>query len=259
MIEIPKSEQDIISLYEKENKSTYEIAELLNTYPNKIRRILKKHGCAMKSREEAQRNGLQTGRISHPTMGKSRSQEEKIKISSTMVNYWENLDDKEKERRSKIAKENWDELSEEQKDRLRQSAIENIRKAGKEGSKIEKTILKRLTNSGFRVEFHKKNLIANEKLEIDLYLPDLKTIIEIDGPSHFFPVWGEEKLQKQIKADAQKSGLILSKGFVIIRVKVLGFISLKKQEDCLVEIISCLKKIESNFPERSQRYIEVEI
>lgn len=259
MTNISKDEQNIISLYQDENKSTYEIAELLNTYPNKIRRILKKHGCILKTRGEAQKNGLQTGRIGHPTMGKTRSQQEKVKISSSMVDYWENLDNEERERRSKLAKENWDELSEEQKDRLRQSAIENIRKAGKEGSKIEKTILKRLTNSGFRVEFHKKNLIANEKLEIDLYLPDLKTIIEIDGPSHFFPVWGDEKLQKQIKADAQKSGLILSKGFVIIRVKVLGFISLKKQEDVIVEIVNNLKKIESNFPSRSQRYIEVEI
>jgi len=255
----PKAEQDIIALYQDQNKSTYEIAELFNTYPNKIRRILKKHGCALKTRGEAQKNGLQTGRINHPTMGKTRSQQEKVKISAGMVNYWENLDDEEKERRSKAAKQRWDEIPEEQKDRIRQLAIENIQKAGKEGSKIEKTILKSLTDHGFRVEFHKKNLIQNEKLEIDLYLPELKTIIEVDGPSHFLPVWGEEKLQKQIKADMQKSGLILGKGFIIIRVKVLGFISLKKQEDGILEIINCLKKIKVSFPPRSERYIEVEI
>lgn len=253
------NEQEIISLYQNDNKSTYEIAEILNTYPNKIRRILKKHGCALKTKTEAQKNGLQTGRINHPTLGKTRSQEEKIKISAGMVDYWENLDDEEKDRRSKLAKERWDEIPESQKEKLRQLAIENIRKAGKEGSKIEKILLKRLTNSGFKIEFHKKNLIENEKLEIDLYLPQLKTIIEIDGPSHFLPVWGDEKLQKQIKADIQKSGLILSKGFVIIRVKALGFIPLKKQEDAIVEIINHLRRIESNFPPRSERYIEVEI
>ena len=35
-------DKQIIRMYNDENKSTYEIAESLGTYPNKIRRILKK-------------------------------------------------------------------------------------------------------------------------------------------------------------------------------------------------------------------------
>jgi very-short-patch-repair endonuclease len=93
---------------------------------------------------------------------------------------------------------------------MAEAATESIRKAGKEGSKLENFLLRKITDAGFKVDFHKKNLIPNEKLEIDLYVPECKTIIEIDGPSHFLPVWGDEKLQKQIKADLQKSGLILS-------------------------------------------------
>ena len=62
-----KFDQDVLRMYRDENKSTYEIAELLNTYPNKIRRTLKKLGCELKDRSEAQRNALQTGRINHPT------------------------------------------------------------------------------------------------------------------------------------------------------------------------------------------------
>ena len=42
------NEQKIIKLYSKNGKSTYEIAEEVGTYPNKIRRILKKHGVELK-------------------------------------------------------------------------------------------------------------------------------------------------------------------------------------------------------------------
>ena len=50
-----KGEEYIIKLYCKDNKSTYEIAKALNTYPNKIRRTLKKHGIELKSKSDAQK------------------------------------------------------------------------------------------------------------------------------------------------------------------------------------------------------------
>jgi very-short-patch-repair endonuclease len=253
------SEDTVVRMYEEENKSTYEIANELNTYPNKIRRILIKRGKELKTRSEAQKTALEAGRIKHPTQGRTRSEKEKLKISASLSDYWKSMDEEEKQRRVQIAKDNWHEMSETHRARICQSATEGIRKAGKEGSKLERFILKKLTEAGYKVDFHKKNLIANEKLEIDLYIPELKTIIEIDGPSHFFPVWGEEKLQKQIKADLQKSGLILSKDYAIIRVKVLGFVSLKRQDDVAVEIINKLQEIKQKFPPRSQRYIEVEL
>lgn len=40
----------IIKMYNEDNKSTYEIAESLGTYPNKIRRTLNKHGIPLKIR-----------------------------------------------------------------------------------------------------------------------------------------------------------------------------------------------------------------
>lgn len=253
-----KFDQDVLRMYRDENKSTYEIAELLNTYPNKIRRTLKKLGCELKDRSEAQRNALQTGRINHPTAGRKRSYEERIKISAALDKYWGNLGEDERDRRAKIAKDRWENMSAAQRAAMAEAATESIRKAGKDGSKLEKFLLRKITDAGFKVDFHKKNLIPNEKLEIDLYVPECKTIIEIDGPSHFLPVWGDEKLQKQIKADLQKSGLILSKGFAIIRVKVMGFMSLNNQEDLATDLINYLKRFKENFPPSSERYYEVE-
>ena len=139
-------------------------------------------------------------------------------------------------------------------------AIEAIQKAGKEGSKLEKYIMEDLTLSGYCVDFHRKNLIPNENLEIDLYIPDLKAIIEVDGPSHFLPIWGAEKLQKQIKADANKTGLILSKGFIIIRIKsITDFVSLSSKERLSQTVKVILENIKKEFPPKSKRFIEIEL
>ena len=104
----------------------------------------------------------------------------------------------------------------------------------------------------------RRGLIPVEKLEIDLYIPSLKTIIEVDGPSHFLPIWGDEKLQKQINADLRKNGSLLSKGFVVIRVKSLGQESLAKKEQLITDVLDHLTSIEKKFPIKSKRFIEVE-
>ena len=253
------NEQRIISLYE-DGQSTYEIAEEIGTYPNKIRRILQKHGVSLKSRSQAQRNALNGGRAKHPTVGKVRSKEERIKISSSVQNYWKKMSKKEYQRRVDGARERWYNMSEEERKTISSMAIKAIQRAGKEGSKLEKFLLEGVTFSGYFVEFHRKNLIPNENLEIDMYIPDLKTIIEVDGPAHFFPIWGEEKLHKQIKADSQKTGLILSKGFIIIRVKSMkDFVSLNDKEGLLKKIVTQLQEIETKFPTTPNRYIEIEI
>ena len=254
------NEQNIIKLYSKKGKSTYEIAEEVGTYPNKIRRILKKHGVELKSRSEAQENALKGGRAKHPTEGKTRTKEERIKISTSVHDYWKSMSVKERKRRSNDARERWYAMPEEERRKISKMAIEAIQKAGKEGSKLEKYIMKELTLAGYSIQFHRKNLIPNENLEIDLYIPELKAIIEVDGPSHFLPIWGAEKLQKQIKADSQKTGLILSKGFVIIRVKsITDFVSLTSKENLVQNIKSILENIKEVFPPKSKRFIEIEL
>lgn len=253
-------EQSIIDLYEKEGMSTYQIAEHLSTYPNKIRRTLKKHGIELKTRSEAQKNALSNGRAKHPTVGRKRTTEERLKISSSVCDYWESMSEDEYKDRCKQAFVRWHAMSEEQRQNICSLAIQAIQKAGKEGSKMEKFVLQELESAGYVVQFHKKSLIPNENLEIDLYIPDIKTIIEVDGPSHFLPIWGEEKLAKQIKADSQKSGLILSKGYLIIRVKLTSdFVSLKSRYELINSLKSLLSKISNKFPPKGKRYIELEL
>ena len=97
-------------------------------------------------------------------------------------------------------------------------------------------------------------------MEIDLFIPELKIAIEIDGPAHFFPIWGAGNLQKHIKADAKKSGLLLSQGFVVIRVKHLTRnLSEKHKRDVLKQLTVRLLEIRKKFPIKSKRYIELEV
>lgn len=252
-------DQKVIEMYTEEDKSTYEIAKHLNTYPNKVRRTLIKHGFELKSKSEAQKNALKTGRSYHPTEGKKRSSKEKLNISKGMVTHWGEMTKEQRENRINQAKERWQEMDLEQKDKMSRLAIEAIRKAGKEGSKLEKFVVERLKQEGHKVDFHNKTLIPTEKLEIDIYLPELRTIIEVDGPSHFLPIWGEEKLQKQIKADLHKSGLILSRGYAIIRVKAMNSPNLNNKEKLASDIISILDRIKIDFPPKTKRFIEVEL
>lgn len=250
-------DKKVITLYNELDKSTYEIAKMLNTYPNKIRRILKKHGYELKDKSQAQKIALETGRSKHPTKGKERDEATRVKISSKLVKSWENIDDETREQRAKAAKDRWAKIPNKKKQEMIAKSHQAIRASAKEGSKLEKFIVEKISNAGYSTKMHEK-IISAENLEIDIYIPKLKVIIEVDGPSHFYPIWGEERLQKQINADARKSGVLLSKGFVIIRIKSEGEESLAEKTRISNIILEKLSSIEYNFPVRSKRFIEVE-
>ena len=253
-----KIDNKIISMYE-DGHSTHEIAKNLNTYPNKIRRTLIKNGIYVRNSSEAQKVALEKGTSEHPTKGKTRTEEEKLKISSSMEDYWDDMDVDVKQRKTEEARQRWESMSSEQKENMISAGITAIRKAAKEGSKLEKEILKGLSAAGYSVDFHNENLIPSEKLEIDMYIPDLKTIIEVDGPSHFLPIWGDDHLRKQEQFDLKKNGTLLSRGFIIIRVKALNSMSLNRTKKLMEKIVELLKSIEDRFPPKSKRFIEVEL
>jgi len=86
---INKHKEYIIEQYTTHKKSTYEIAQDLKTYPNKIRRALNTLGVALRDKSKAQTVAIQSGRHEHPTKGKKRTEAEKVAISNGMANYWD--------------------------------------------------------------------------------------------------------------------------------------------------------------------------
>ncbi len=252
------NEAYVIKQY-KNNHSTYSIAKELGTYPKKIERILKKNGHPLRSKAEAQSLAIKSGRTKHPTKGKNRSDEEKLKISIGTEKRWRDMSTEKKEHISEEARKRWKEISPEKKRAMQESAGRALRLAAIEGSKAEKSLKDNLVKAGHNVILHKKDLIEG-KFEIDLFLPELNTIIEIDGPQHFLPVFGEEKLQKTIKFDSIKNGLLISKGYCIIRIKYMcKHISQSVERRLLELVLGEITNIEKKFPPKHKRLIELEI
>lgn len=250
--------ESIIKMYNVEELSIYVIAKAFNTYPNKIKRLLNKHGYTLKSKSEAQKQALKSGRHTHPTKGTKRPESTKVKISEKVSNYWANISDEDYEKRVEQARESWNNLTEEEKKELQSQAAKAIRVASKEGSKLEKFVREKLLEKGYHVLYHKKETVENQNLELDIMLPALKTVIEIDGPTHFYPIWGEESLKRHVHADNMKNGLLLKAGFAVIRVKCLvKSISDKCKRDLLTELVRILDIIKTE--KVSNRFIEVEL
>jgi very-short-patch-repair endonuclease len=205
--------------YEIHKKSFQEIAQLFGTYANKIRRDAIKFGIKVRDKSEAQKNALDNGKTQHPTKGKQRPSSVKQKIGLSVLESWQNLDDNELQQRKDKARINWNNKSDEEKENILKQANTAVREAGKTGSKLEKFLLKQLLSNGYSVEFHKEQSILNTKLQIDLFIPKLNVAIEVDGPSHFEPVWGDDTLKRNKKYDDKKTGLIIGKGLYLVRIK----------------------------------------
>jgi very-short-patch-repair endonuclease len=209
----------IKKLYEEQKKSFKDIADMLETYSNKVRRDAIKYNINIRDKSEAQKNALLTGKHNHPTQGKKRTESTKEKIGNSVLRSWQNLSEQQLNNRKEKAKQNWENLTEDEKELMKQKANKAVRGASKEGSKLEKFLVEKLISDGYKIEFHKEQTLANTRLQIDILIPNMNVAIEVDGPSHFAPVWGDDSLQKNIKYDQKKEGLILGKGLVLIRIK----------------------------------------
>jgi len=205
--------------YEDNKKSFADIAKDLETYSNRIRRDATKFNIKIRNKSEAQSNALATGSSKHPTKGKNRNDSVKEKIGLGVLKSWEKLDNTELNNRKEKSRQQWENLSDDKKADILKQANDAVRLTSKIGSKLEKYLLNRLLSDGYRVEFHKEQVLSNTKLQIDLFLPDKNLAIEVDGPSHFEPVWGSDNLNKNKKYDNKKNGLILGKGLYLIRIQ----------------------------------------
>lgn len=242
--------------YIVEKKSFIDIADEYDTYPNKIRRDAKKFNISIRSKKDAQKNALQTGKHKHPTKGLKRSEETKTKIGLSVMNVWDTMDKETKDIRRQKAKNQWDSLSEDEKQNLISLANEAVRSASKEGSKLEKFILEYLLKNNYKVDFHKEHILSNTKLQLDLFLPKQNIVIEVDGPSHFEPVWGQEALERNKKYDNKKNGLIIGKGLRLIRIKQSKDFS-KARASIICDLLLDKIQLMINDNTKTNNYIEI--
>jgi len=246
--------------YLEELKSVPVIAREMGTNETKIRRALKFLGVAIRSYAEAQSVAISQGLAKHPTKGKKLSKETINNISAKRSQAWIDLPEEDKQKFRDVKKEQWNNMTESAKSNLRSAAYAAIRESAEIGSKTERYVSAALEEEGYGVIIHARNLIQSQALEVDMFVPDLKTAIEIDGPSHFEPVWGADRLKKQQSADAAKQGLLLNNGYVLMRVIQRDkSMSVKRMKDVFDLVLSELRKIEAEFPPISKRLIELEV
>jgi hypothetical protein len=86
-------------------------------------------------------------------------------------------------------------------------------------------------------EFNNKTLID---VELDIYIPDLRMAIELNGIVHYEPIYGEEKFIKIQNRDKQKMILCYEKGIELIVIN-LGLKGLTKSQQN--EIYNQIKQI----------------
>lgn len=235
--------------YIRQLKSTRQIAKEVKVSPALVSKHLKKYNIPVRTKSEAQSLYLQKG--THPTKGKEHSEETKRAIGKKTLERWKNLPEEEKAKSVEIGKKSYQLRGAE----LKASGHKACRKSAYKGSKLEHYLDKYLRDKGITVEVH-KNMLTNERLEVDLFLPEKKIVIEVNGPSHYKPISGEEKLLKQQKADLEKRGLVTSAGYIMIVVRNLKKYSIVRYAEIADKVYNVITNMD--FKTFSAKYTEIE-
>jgi len=245
---------DVINLY-NDGISIRQIAVQFGVSPTKIKNILIKNGVPIKTKGEQQTLGYKTG--SRKKNFNKKSDEVKAKIGDTLAQYWKNLSLEKRAELAQKSRDTWYNVDVDKVQERREKAWEALRKTAKEGSRLEHYIVDNLRKEGYEVKTHIKGMIPNEKLEIDILIPRYRLVIEIDGPAHFMPIWGEKRLNKTRSADTRKNGLLLSNKYSVLRVKCL----ITNMSDYILR--SCLKickqELQNMEKDSTTRLIEREV
>ena len=209
-----KNKNKIIELY-KQGYGTRFIADKYKTYPLKVLRALRKWGVEIRSQSDAQKQSLKVGTREHPTEGKKASSQTKENISRGIKAKWDGRTKKERKELSKKAKKQWDNNTDEYKTELRKKMVKGRLESAKIGSKLERDTAKLLNERDINTQMH-THIYGHE---CDLFIVERGLAVEIDGPSHYLPIHGKDKLKKVKLADKAKDGEILNGGAAILRVK----------------------------------------
>lgn len=211
----------LLEEFVNKGKSTFEIAKEVGCFPTQIRRMLKKYGIPPRDRSDARKLAIQ--QRGHHMEGKVRTEEEKLAISMSLQSYWDELPEDEAEERrknaAKVAMANWEALDEEQKKETINKLHKGNKKAANRGSKNENAVAEMLKERGYKVYQRTTEFTPECTYEIDIALPSLSIAIEIDGPTHWSPVYGEENLERVQAKDERKDQMLMSCGWSIVRCR----------------------------------------
>ena len=236
------NETDARRLYQDEGLSMRQVAEKLNVPLASLSRFMKRHGIVSRDKTQAQKNYLRDH--THQMQGKRHSTETKKKISKGLGEFWDKLPEEDKEELKRKIGGAWKRKWEQMSDTDRRMMMEGLSNRAKEtqgiGSRLERFIAEELKKRGYVIEDRTTNYTKGKEFEIDIALPKERIAIEVDGPTHFIPVYGEERLKEQQSRDARKDELINSTGYSMLRIRdnngPLSQIRIDRIEEAIKEI-----------------------
>lgn len=203
--------------YVRQRLSTHVIARDRGAYPNLVRRALQYHGIPRRTRTEAQRLAIESGRHHHPTRGRHHPQETRNRISEGVSKAWAKLTTAQRSARIRLAQAQWKALPEAQRSEFRRLGLSGLRRAAEEGSRLERFLATRLARHGYQVQCRTR--ISDQP--VDILLPACRVAIQVDGPAHHLPVWGVSRLARVFQEDAVNTRRLLAQGLLLIRIKNL--------------------------------------
>jgi len=236
------NEQDVRRLYYDQGLSMRKVAIKLKVPLATLSRYMKKHGITSRDKGQAQKNFLKTH--DHQMKGRRHTEETKKKISHGLGEFWDNLTEEE-ERTLKLEigsawKRKWAAMSEQERRTMMEGLASKAKSAQGNGSRLERYIAQELRNRGYVIEERSTHYTPGKSFEVDLALPTERIAIEVDGPTHFLPIWGEEKLIEQQARDERKDQLLISTGYSVLRIRdnngALSQLRIDKIEQAIKEI-----------------------
>ncbi len=103
-------------------------------------------------------------------------------------------------------------------------------------SKAEAYLSGRLRNEfpSLKVLENSRDLLP-QRLEIDILVPAAKVAIELNGPTHYLPIFGEEELKKVKNRDVIKRDTLAEEGYEFVTIDISSTSKWKK----VTAIIDC--------------------
>ncbi len=186
-----------------------------------LSRFMKKHGIVARDKGEAQKNYLKAN--DHQMKGRKHTAETKQQISASLGEFWDGLSDEEREAFKRQIGSGWKRKWAAMSDQEQKLTMETLSSKAKEvqgqGSRLERFIAEELRSRGYVVEERSTGYTAGKDFEVDLALPNEMIAIEVDGPTHFLPIYGEEHLEKQQERDTRKDDMINAIGYNVLRIR----------------------------------------
>lgn len=219
---------EVRRLIEVEKLSTYKVAERVGCNQSHIVRMVAKFNkqnpnnpIKKRNKSEAQLNYIkQTGK--HQREGCEHTDQTRDRISDKMREFYDSEEgEAAKDRIREFRQQEWAEKSGAE----RQAILNDLQAANRAkmqagaGSNFENFLAEQLADQGFRVEQRTKTWTPGQKFHVDIAMPNEKIIIEVDGPTHWAPIYGEEELHKVEVKDARKDATLNANGWNVLRVQ----------------------------------------